>query len=167
MLFFYEGEFVEVIRENTYESVLTLCSNNVDLLTAITSQSGTMAEPVELHNQNHKWALHLPDDRSIDILKGISWRDIEKVERITGEPVAYAYDYIRESEANKTEGSRWGDYGYCWPEEIERTRASLFECDDPADGEVIFVPIWTTPNELTGAPREPINWEVEDGDDDE
>ena len=167
MLFFYEGEFVEVIRENAYKSVLTICSNNAELLAAMTSKSGTMAEPVELHNQNHKWALHVPDDRSIDILEGISWRDIEKVDRITGEPLAYAYDYILESEANKTEGTRFVDYGYCWPEEIERTRASLFECDDPADGDVIFVPIWTTPNELTGAPREPINWDVEDGEDDE
>lgn len=164
MLFLYEGEFVEVIRESSYESVLTLCSNNAYLLGAITSQTGTMAETVELHNQNHMWALHVPGDRSLELLKGISWREIEVVDRITGEPVAYAYDYILESEANKTEGTSWGDYGYCWPEEIESTKARLFEREDPAAGEVIFVPIWTTPDELTGAPRQQIKWDVEDED---
>ena len=167
MLFFYEGEFVEVFRESTYESVLTLCSNNAELLVAITSGTGTMAEPVELQNQNHKWALHVPDDRLVQLLKGIDTRAIEKVDRITGAPLAYAYDFILESEMNKEDGPRFGDYGYCWPEDIERTRAGLYECEDPADGEVIFVPIWTTPSELTGAPREPINWDVEDGEDDE
>lgn len=164
MLFFYEGEFVEVFREIAYESVLTICSNNVELLAAITSRSGTMAEPVELQNQNHKWALHVPDDRSIEILEGISWRDIEKTDRITGEPVAFAYDFILESEANKTEGTRFGDYGYCWPEEIEETRERLYSREDPAEGEIIFVPIWTLPNELTGAPRESI---ILDGDDED
>ena len=167
MLFFYEGEFVEVIRESTYESVFTICSNNADLLAAITCGTGTMAEPVELQNQNHKWALHVPDDRLVQLLKGVDTRTIEKVNRITGAPLAYAYDFILESEMNKEDGPRFGDYGYCWPEDIERTRAGLYECEDPADGEVIFVPIWTLPNELTGAPREPINWDVEDGEDDE
>jgi hypothetical protein len=51
--------------------VLTICSNNADLLSAITSGTGTMAEPIELHNQNHKWALHVPDDHLDQLLKAL------------------------------------------------------------------------------------------------
>ena len=123
-----------------------------------------MAEPVELVNQNHQWALHLPDNASLEILKGVRGSEIEKIDRITGEPVAYAYDYILESEANKTEGTRFGDYGYCWPEEIESTREGLYSREDPVDGEVIFVPIWTLPAELTGAPRQSIDFDVDEED---
>jgi hypothetical protein len=113
MLFFYQGEFVEVIRESAYDSVLTICSNNADLLTAITSGTGTMAAPVELHNQNHKWALHVPDDRLVQLLKGVDMRAIEMVDRITVALLAYAYDFILESDMNKEDGPRFGDYGYC------------------------------------------------------
>jgi hypothetical protein len=67
--------------------------------------------------------------------------------------LAFAYDFVLQSAIDE-EGPTYGDYGYCWPEEIESTHRSLFDCDDPASDEVFFVPIWTLPDELTGAPRQ-------------
>ena len=42
MLFIYEGQFVEVVRENCYQSLLTICSNDVSVLTQLADGTGTM-----------------------------------------------------------------------------------------------------------------------------
>lgn len=48
------------------------------------------------------------------------------------------------------------------PEEVEETHRRLFECDDPAVDEVFFVPIWSLPNELTGAPHPQLDCESDE-----
>jgi hypothetical protein len=159
MLFFIENEFIDVVREIGYEDVFTFCASSPEVLSAIAQKSGTMGEPVELHNQHHNWALHIPTNASIELIEKVKWSDIETVDRLTPPPLAYAFDYVLTStmQAHEETGSTlWGDYGYCWPEEIEQTRNRLMNCEDPVDGDLCFVPIWTLPNELTGAPREPI-----------
>lgn len=157
MLFIYEGQFVEVVRENCYQSLLTICSNDVSVLTQLADGTGTMGEPVELHNQNFGWAIHVPYDRSVELVERVPYKDIEVTDRLTGPPLAYAYDYLPMSESIKEEGNRWGEYGYCWPDEITDTRAALYGQDDPPDSEVVFVPIFTIPAELSGAPRPHID----------
>jgi hypothetical protein len=166
VLFFVEGEFVDVVREDCYSGVLTFCGSNPQVLESLVKQTGTMAEPVQLHNQAHKWALHVPDDRSVELLAGAKWSEIETVARLTEPALAYAYDFVLSSSVEAHEqngGTLWGDYGYCWPEEIAQTREDLYNREDPVHGDVAFVPIWSLPNELTGAPRTPI---VIDSDDD-
>jgi hypothetical protein len=168
MLFFVENDFVEVFFERTYPGVLTFCSNEPDLLTTLAQKTGTMGEPIELHNQNHKWALHVPADTTNDLVSLVNFKDIETIDRITPPPLAYAYDYVLTSALEEQEakgGPLFGDYGYCWPEEIEKTRDRMLNCEDPVYGELYFIPIWTLPNELTGAPREPIIIDDEDLDD--
>jgi hypothetical protein len=153
MLFFIDGNFVEVLRENCYKGILTICGPSKKAL--INLKSSTMGEPVRILNQQHKWALHVPENQAPNFLSFTMSREVEKVDRITGPALAFAYDFVLQSSIDD-EGPTYGDYGYCWPEDIEATHRSLFECDDPASDEVFFVPIWTLPDELTGAPRESL-----------
>ncbi len=159
MLFFVENEFIDVVREAGFDDVFTFCAPSPEILTTLSQKTGTMGEPIELHNQHHKWALHVPKNGFIEIIDKVKWADIETIERLSPPPLAYAFDYVLTStmEAHQETGATlWGDYGYCWPEEIEQTRDRLINCEDPIDGELYFVPIWHLPNELTGAPREPM-----------
>ena len=157
MLFFIDGNFIEVLRETCYKGILTFCGPSRKALLAL--KASTLGEPIRLNGQAHKWALHIPEDQAPEFVSPYKYNGVEKVDRITGPALAYAYDYILESSL-ESEGSAFGDYGYCWPEEVEETERSLFEGENLAVGEVFFVPIWTLPDELTGAPRE--NLEVDD-----
>jgi hypothetical protein len=145
MLFLVEGEFIEVLRENTYEGIYTFCAPKAEALEAVARQ--TIGEVIELHGQNHKFAVHVPEDRSNDLIKDSRLTEVDVVNPLTGPPVAYGFDYVRESEMQK-DGALSGDYGYCWPEEIEQVKERLYTAEDPADGEVYFVPLWEIPEEL-------------------
>ena len=148
MLFYIDGNFIEVFRENCYKGILTFCGPSRKSLLEL--KSSTMGEPVRLMGQQHKWALHVSENQVPNFLSFKLSREVEVVDRITGPALAFAYDFVLHSAIDE-EGLTYGDYGYCWPEEIESTHRSLFERDDPASDEVFFVPIWTLPDELTGA----------------
>lgn len=159
MLFFIDGNFIEVLRETCYKGVLTICGPSRKALLDL--KSSTMGEPVRLMGQRQKWALHVPENQAPNFLGFAMAREVEQVDRITGPALAFAYDFVLQS-AMDEEGPTHGDYGYCWPEEVEATHKSLFEREDPASDEVFFVPIWTLPDELTGAPRAKSKFEGED-----
>lgn len=153
MLFYIDGQFIEVIRENCYKGILTICGPSKKALANL--KCSTMGEPVRIINQQHKWALHVPENQAPNFLSFAIARQVELVDRITGPALAFAYDYVLESSLGG-EGNVYGDYGYCWPEEVEQTERGLFERDDPAADGVFFVPIWSLPDELTGAPRQSL-----------
>lgn len=157
MLFLYDDQFVEAVRENCYEGVITFCSSDLGALGKIVDASGTMGEPVQLHNQPFAWAIHVPEDRTYGVVSVKFHSQIEKVDRLTGPALAYAYDYLPLSESEKDDGDRWGEYGYCWPDELGAEQAYLYGKENPPDSEVIFIPIWTLPADLTGAPRNSID----------
>lgn len=150
MLFFIDGNFIEVFKESCYKGVLTFCGPSVKAL--LNLKGSTMAEPVRLQGNGHKWALHIPENQTPDFINHSMARQVEVVDRITGPALAFAYDFVLES-ALVEDGPIYGDYGYCWPEDVEDTKKSLFEREDPASDEIYFVPLWTLPDELTGAPR--------------
>lgn len=92
-------------------------------------------------------AIHMAID---DVPKWLDWKlhkDIEKVDRLTGPAKAFAFTYVRESSVDEN-GVQWGDYGLCWPEDLEFNKRLLVESEDPAIGEVAFVPLWYIPREL-------------------
>lgn len=149
MLFFIDGNFIEVVRESCYKGVLTFCGPTKKALLDL--DVSTMGEPVRLLGPQHKWALHVPENQATNFLSFKIASEVQLVDRITGPALACAYDFVLQS-AIEAEGPTYGDYGYCWPEDVEATKKSLFECDDPAADEVFFVPIWSHPDELTGAP---------------
>lgn len=160
MIFFIDENFIEVVRETCYEGILTFCGPSREALLAL--KVSTIGEPVRLLGQPHNWALHIPEDQARDFVPPQAFSDLERMDRITGAALAYGYDFVLESSV-ESDGPTSGDYGYCWPDEVEVTKRGLFECEDPASDGVYFVPIWTLPNELTGAPIISLH-EVEDED---
>lgn len=160
MLFFIDGNFLEIIRETCYEGVLTFCSpSRVALLKF---NASTMGEPVRLAGQNHKWAIHVPEDQTREFVPIAKLGAVESSDRITGPALAFAYDFVLESSL-ESEGNAVGDYGYCWPEEIDSVERGLYEREDPAAQGVTFVPLWILPLELTKAPSATF---MSDSDDD-
>jgi hypothetical protein len=120
-----------------------------------------MAEPLRMLGQAHRWALHIPQNQGSDFLSGVKSASIEAVDRITGPAIAFAYDFVFETSLH-TEGPAYGDFENCWPEEIESTERVLFQREDPAADGVYFVPIWTTPDELTRTTRVKIKFETDE-----
>lgn len=150
MLFFIDGNFVEVVQENCYQGIITICTNSKKFLVQL--NSSTLGEPVRLVGSEHRWALHVPENQAPDFLKHYWVKGFEKVDRLTGPARAFAYDYVLESSL-EGDGPIHGDYGFCWPEDVESTKTGLYEREDPAADVVSFVPIWFLPDELIGAGR--------------
>lgn len=145
MLFLVEGEFIEVLRENAYGGIYTFCAPKAESLEAVARQ--TIGSVIELHGQTHKFAVHVPEDRTNELVRDSRFTEIEVVSPLTGPPVAFGYDFVRESEMQK-DGVASGDYGYCWPEDREVVLERLLTDEDPANGGVYFVPLWVIPAEL-------------------
>lgn len=150
MLFFFEDNFIEVVKESCYKGILTVCCSSRKMINSWIGS--TMGAPVRLHGQAHKWALHLPENQAPAFLASYTFSGIETVDRLTGPALAFAYDFVVGSSPEEDRPA-YSDYGFCWPEQLESTERWLFEGEDPIEGEVFFVPIWTTPDELTRAPR--------------
>jgi hypothetical protein len=150
MLFHVDGSFIELVRESCYEGVVTVCGPSRKSLSPFTGLS--LAEPVRLHGQSHKWAIHVAECQIPSSFRSTGQQSFEQVDRLTGPALAYVYDYILESSLEGA-GPYSGEYGFCWPEDMQKTKASLYNREDPAADGVSFLPIWTLPVELTGAPR--------------
>jgi hypothetical protein len=145
MLFIHEDQLIDVLCEVSYEGILTVCGDDRKTLSAL-DPSG-FSKPIRLSGYYFGWAIHLPIDCAPDWLNWKLHKDIEKVDRLTGPAKAYFYSYVKESALDEN-GVQWGDYGYCWPEDLERNKQWLLEGEDPALGEVYFVPLWYVPQEL-------------------
>lgn len=145
MLFIHEDELIDVLCEVTYEGVITVCGGNRKSLAAL-DPSG-FSKPIRLSGHHFSWAIHLPIDGAPKWLDWKLHKDIEKVDRITAPAKAFVYTYVKENAVDEN-GVQWGDYGYCWPEDLERNKRWLLEGEDPVIGEVYFVPLWYVPQEL-------------------
>lgn len=142
MLFYVDGEFLDVFRESCYDGVMTVCASSKEVLHKL--KSCTRGLPVQLVGQNHQWALHVPISQSLDFMGDIRFEDLDIVERITGPAVAYVYEFLRESTMSKP-GLHLNEVGYCWPDQIPAVIQNLFQSDDPAEDGVYFVPFFVTP----------------------
>jgi hypothetical protein len=163
MLTLIDGEFVEVVREKAYPGVLSICCSSEAVAERFSRESGTLAEPIEVGGRDLPWIIHVEADSCGKTFSGLRyWKDIEEVETFTPAPKAWGVAYILQS-GEREDGSFWGEYDYCWPEEIGRRLDYLRAEEDLLDGsELVPVPLWHLPAELTGAPRV---WASADGDD--
>lgn len=145
MLFLHEDSLIDVLYENCYPGVITVCGDDRKILADL--DPAGFAKPVRITGHYFAWAIHMAID---DVPKWLDWKlhkDIEKVDRLTGPAKAFAFTYVRESAVDEN-GVQWGDYGFCWPEDLEFNKRLLIESEDPAIGEVGFVPLWYVPREL-------------------
>lgn len=145
MIFLHEDSLIDVVCENTYNGVLTICGDDRKLLAAL--EPTGFSKPVRLTGHHFGWAIHLPIDSAPSWLDWKLHKDIENVDRLTSPAKAYTFSYVRGSAVDEN-GVQWGDYGYCWPEELDFYQKMLTESEDPVLGDVYFVPLWYVPQEL-------------------
>ena len=155
ILYQIDGCFIDVVCELPYTDLLTVRSSNAESLAAFTGM--TMGEVLQVPHHIYKFILHIPKP----VLEAkLNWKDLaqaEKVERLTPEPAAYAYEYAVENE----DGSVLGEYWFCWPNEIESVKDQIRSSEENVVGDPNFIPLFYIPKELVGAP---INFpDAEDG----
>jgi hypothetical protein len=146
LLYQIETSFVDVVHETPYEDLLTVRASSEEDLNAFTGM--TMGEVLTVPHHIYKFILHVP--KPVLEVK-LYWKDlknVEKVERLTPEPAAFAYEYAVEHE----DGTVSGEYWFCWPHEIEEVKESLLVSEQNILGEATFIPLFYIPNELVGAP---------------
>lgn len=146
MLYQLGDSFVDVVHEKPYEELLTVRASSVEALERFKDM--TLGEIVQVPHHIYTHIVHIP----IPVLETeLNWRDlrnVEEVERLTPEPAAFGYEYAHEDE----DGKAWGEYGFCWPNEIESVKQSLLTSERNILGEPAFMPIFYIPGELVGAP---------------
>ena len=142
MLFFVDGNLLDIVRENSYVDVLTVRSSNREALKPLTKFTGGRITRVP--DLYYPWILHLPKFNTHIDIHFRYFSDTELVERLTPEPLAYFYDFCFENE----EGDLIGDFGYCWPHEITETIQDVRHRERPALDVPTFIPLFYMPQEL-------------------
>ena len=133
MLFEIDGNFVDVVHERPYEELLTIRASSAEAL--VRFKDMTLGEIVQVPHHIYTHIVHVP---SPVLETQLSWKDlrfVEEVDRLTPEPAAFGYEYAHEEEDGKVRG----DYGFCWPDEIESTKINLYEREYNLIGEPSFM----------------------------
>jgi len=81
-------------------------------------------------------------------VSAFDYSNLEKLERLTPEPACFIYEYAYLS----GEDQAAGDYGYCWPNEIDSVTYNLMTSEKELLGEPVFLPLFKIPGELVSAP---------------
>ncbi len=146
MLIHIEGVFVDVVREAPYKNVLTVRASDPKSLARFASS--TCSEVIQVPHPYYPYIIHI-DEYVIPLkLDYQLYKDIEVVDRLTPEPACFVYEYAYEEE----DGSITGEYGYCYPHEVESTTDYLMSQERQPINEPVFLPLFYFPGELVGAP---------------
>lgn len=154
MLFDFDGSLVDIVKERPYKGIYTVRAASGRALRKFRKSSG--GEMIKVPHHLYPFLIHIGEYSLPYKIPLAIQADIEVVERLTPEPACFLYEY-----AYEVEGKLHGDYGYCWPDEIEYTTDRLMYREDPIEGEPIFMPIFRIPGELIGAPLKFPEGEIE------
>ena len=158
MLFDFDGHLVDVVRERPYRNVLTVRASSHKALKAFRTASS--ADMVKVPHHLYPFIIHIDEDSSPLNITYPTAKSIEVVDRLTPEPACFIYEYCYVPE----DGDYIGDYGYCWPYEVESTTDYLMTGEKELVGEPVFLPLFKIPGELVGAPIKILEGEFEVGD---
>ena len=134
------------MHETVYEGVLTIRASSAEALKKFDDM--TLSEVLQVPHHIYTHIIHVSRDL---IESEFSWRELskaEKVDRMTPEPAAFLCEYAHEDQ----DGKAWGQYHFCWPDEIEREVNRLHADVEGLLGEPTFTPLFYIPNELVGVP---------------
>ena len=149
MLVAFENDFVDVIREAGYCDLLTLRSSSKKALKRFEGHTSSTILRVPHHIYTH--ILHVSEDSMRIENPTLDFSMVEKYQRLTPAPIAYAYDWA----IDHGEGNLEGCYWFCWADEVDAVRAALLHGEDEIAGDPRFFPLFYIPNELVGAPLKP------------
>lgn len=146
MLFLYQDHLVDVVHETSYPSLMTARASSEDALIQLIGT--TSSEIVKVPHHLYPFIVHVHEDQFPIVLSHQLSKAIEQVDRLTPEPACFIYEYCYESE----DETNIGDYGYCWPDEVDSTKDYLMTGDKNLIGEPVFLPLFRIPGELVNAP---------------
>lgn len=144
LIYIDDKTLVDVVREDGYADLYTFRASRVEDLAFLAGSF--CSEPIAVQDENFPFISHVPSFGSPLSLWGAQWGQIETVDRLTPPPVCFEYSYAYESE----DGTLNGEYGFCWPNEVEvvRERLRTMEYNQPINGDVDFLPRFTLSREL-------------------
>lgn len=144
MLYQVDDHFVDVVQETAYKNVLTVRASSAAALKKFDDM--TLSDILQVPHHIYTHIIHVSRDL---IESEFSWRELmalEKVDRMTPEPAAFLCEYAHEDQ----DGKAWGEYHFCWPDEIESEINRLNADVEGLLGEPTFTPLFYFPNELLG-----------------
>lgn len=135
MLFLAENGFIDVVKEEQFEDVVTVSASSALSLAEFRRHSeGKIV--VNAKNLAFPFIVHVTPDSAAYLLKTTKVFVAEKVENFSPEPVAYCFRGTEEG----TENPSWG---YCWPNEVDDIRYGGIGIE-----EMSFYPLFEIPKEL-------------------
>jgi hypothetical protein len=146
MLFNFEDQLVDVVIEKPYKNVFTIRASTSKALKSFRESS--IAEMVKVPHHLYPYLIHIDMDSSPLRVSAFDYKKIEKLDRLTPEPACFVYEYAYSTD----EGQVSGDYGYCWPDEIDWVTNNLMTSEKELLGDPVFLPLFIIPGELVGSP---------------
>jgi hypothetical protein len=151
MLFHFQESLIEVVRERPYERLLTVMATNPRSLKEFYVRTPSQIVPVA--NHTYKLLIHISETNLPFFIEPEALAEIEVVERLTPEPVAYYCEYAHpNSEGNMTFSGR-----YCWAEELFLVENSLLANHEDMLGKPLFIPLFRVPMQLIHASNKQQN----------
>lgn len=157
MLFQYGDHFVDIVKEQPYKNIYTVRSSSPRALKDF--RDATSSEMVKVPHHIYPYIVHIHEDSSPLRVPYPMASSIEVVDRLTPEPACFIYEYCYEQEG----GDYIGEYGYCWPHEVESTADYLLTGEREIVGDPTFLPLFKIPGELVNAPFKIAEGEFEVG----
>jgi hypothetical protein len=153
MLFQYQDQLVEVVKERPYNKVLTVMATNLAVLKDFHVRTASRVMPST--HYIYRWMIHISESNLPFDVEQETLDQIEVVDRITTEPISYRYDYSHaDLQSNMTFAG-----GYCWANEKELVEASLYLETVGMIGEPLFMPLFRVPMQLIHSSREKTDGE--------
>jgi len=146
MLFNFEGQLVDVVIESAYKNLFTIRASTARALRSFRRSS--IADMVRVPHHLYPFMIHVDMDSSPLRVNAFDYTKIEKLDRLTPEPACFVYEYAYST----GESEAAGDYGYCWPNEIDWVTENLMTSEKELLGEPVFLPLFKIPGELVSAP---------------
>jgi hypothetical protein len=144
MLYIYEDHLVDIVREKPYSNLVTVLVTNPESLKAFGKFSPV--RPTAISHYLYRGAIHLSEDRLPLILTREQLDEIEEVDRITPEPIAFLFEYEVSAESGVSRKR-----GYCWADDQVAQYQLLLDQTTNLLSDVTFYPLFRIPTALLGS----------------
>ncbi|MEY3129228.1 MAG: hypothetical protein RL405_548 [Actinomycetota bacterium] len=135
MLFLTESDFIDVVKEEQFDDVVTVSASSPLALAKFKHHSENEIV-VNTDNFAFPFAVYVTRESAAHLLKCSRVYSAETVANFSPEPVAYCF----RGYDSETEDPTWG---YCWPDDVEHIRFGIVGVKD-----MNFYPLFEVPAEL-------------------
>jgi hypothetical protein len=135
MLFLTDSDFIDVVKEEQFNDVVTISASSPLALAKFKHHSESKII-VNGENFAFPFTVHVTPESAAYLLKCNRVYSAEKVTNFSPEPVAFCF----RGYDSETEDPTWG---YCWPNEVDDIKYGIIGVKDMS-----FYPLFEIPREL-------------------